>query len=253
MSDNRKIRLEPPGKHLDYEVGYGKPPVASRFEPGHSGNPRGRPKGARNRMPALNEERLKAIILEEAYRTIKVSEGQRQVTIPMVKAVVRALAVNAARGQLRSQLLFAKLVSETERANKASREELLQNAFEYKRRWDHELEQRKKFGVQLSDPIPHPDDVIIDVKTGQVRFIGPMTKEDKAKWDSLWDRVEECDEAIALYTNDLKLPENKRYRQSIEQEIAYEKRIRAIIVDGIGEPERRLPKSRERFVTVDRR
>jgi len=82
MSDNRKIRLEPPGKHLDYEVGYGKPPVASRFEPGHSGNPRGRPKGARNRMPAFNEERLKAIILEEAYRTIKVSEGQRQVTIP---------------------------------------------------------------------------------------------------------------------------------------------------------------------------
>jgi len=133
-------------------------------------------------------------------------------------------------------------VSETERANKASREELLQNAFEYKRRWDHELEQRKKFGVQLSDPIPHPDDVIIDVKKGQVRFIGPMTKEDKAKWDRMWDRVEECDEAIALYTNDLKLPENKRYRQIIENEIAYEKRIRAIIVDGIGEPRRRVPK-----------
>jgi hypothetical protein len=220
MSDDRKIRLEPPGKHLDYEVGYGKPPVASRFEPGRSGNPRGRPKGARNRMPALNEERLKAIILEEAYRTIKVSEGQ-----------------------LRSQQLFARLVSETERANKASREELLQAAFEYKRRWDHELEQRRNFGVQLPDPIPHPDDTIIDMKTGQVRFTGPMTKEDKAKWDRLWDRVEECDQAIALYINDLKLPENKRYRQIIEQEIAYEKRIRAIIVDGIGEPKRRVPTS----------
>jgi Family of unknown function (DUF5681) len=243
MSDDRKIRLEPPSKQLDYEVGYGKPPAATRFKRGHSGNPRGRPKGARNKTPTLNEERLKTIILEEAYRTIKVSEGKRQVTIPMAKAVVRALAVNAARGQLRSQQLFARLLSETERANKAFREEFLQNAFEYKRFWDQELEQRRQLGVQLPDPIPHPDDIIIDVKTGEVRFIGPITKEDKAKWDRMWDRVEECDEAIAIYTNDLKLRENNRYRQSIEDEIAYEKRIRAIIVDGIGEPKRRVPKS----------
>ena len=32
----------------DYEIGYGKPPVKTRFKPGQSGNPRGRPKGVRN-------------------------------------------------------------------------------------------------------------------------------------------------------------------------------------------------------------
>ena len=78
--------------------------------------------------------------MEEAYRTIKVSEGKRQVKISMATAVVRALAVNAARGQPRSQQLFARLLSETERANKAFREEFLQNAIEYKRFWDQELE-----------------------------------------------------------------------------------------------------------------
>ena len=66
-----------------------------------------------------------------------------------------------------------------------------------------------------------------------------MTKEDKARWDRMWDRVEACDKAIAVYTNDLKLREYKPYRQSIKDEIAYEKRIRASIVDGIGEPRRR--------------
>ncbi len=184
--------------------------------------------------------------MEEAYRTIRVSEGKRQVTIPIAKAVVRALAVNAARGQPRSQQLFARLLSETERANKAFRDEFLENAIKYKRDWDQELEQRRKLGVQLPDPIPHPDDVIIDMRTGQVRIIGPMTKEDKARWDRMWDCVEACDEAIAVYSNDLKLRENKPYRQSIEDEIAYEKRIRAIIVDGIGEPRRRVPKSTRR-------
>jgi hypothetical protein len=39
MTDEKK----PPG---DYEIGYGKPPKDSRFKPGQSGNPKGRPKQA---------------------------------------------------------------------------------------------------------------------------------------------------------------------------------------------------------------
>jgi len=32
----------------DYDVGRGKPPLQTRFKPGQSGNPKGRPKGVRN-------------------------------------------------------------------------------------------------------------------------------------------------------------------------------------------------------------
>jgi hypothetical protein len=35
-------------KPEDYEVGRGKPPLHTRFKPGQSGNPKGRPKGVRN-------------------------------------------------------------------------------------------------------------------------------------------------------------------------------------------------------------
>ncbi len=34
--------------HDDEEVGYGKPPKATRFKKGQSGNPKGRPRGSRN-------------------------------------------------------------------------------------------------------------------------------------------------------------------------------------------------------------
>jgi hypothetical protein len=120
MANHRKIRLTPPSpESSNYGVGYGKPPAASRFTPGQSGNRKGRPKGARNKRPGPHEERLKEIILEEAYRGVKMNDGKRHITVPLLKAVVRSLAVSAARGQLRSQQAFTKLVFETERDRKA--------------------------------------------------------------------------------------------------------------------------------------
>jgi hypothetical protein len=241
MRKDRNIRLTPPpsSEPASYDVGYAKPPDASRFKPGRSGNPKGRPKGARNKLPALNEERLKTIIVCEAYRTIKVSEGDRQITISMAQAVIRAVAVNAARGQHRSQQLFAELLSETERANKASNDEYLKAAIEYKRGWEGELARRQRLAVAGPEPIPHPDDIIIDMTTSHVIVKGPMTKEEKADWDRLYDRVEESDREIAELTASLKKQKNKPYRHMIEDDIAHERKIRDIIVRAIGEPSKR--------------
>jgi hypothetical protein len=70
-----------------------------------------------------------------------------------------------------------------------------------------------------------------------------MTREDKAEWDRMWDRVEVCDRSIRELTADLKRCRKKQIRKFMEDDIAYEKRIRAIIVDAVGEPRRRGLKS----------
>ena len=58
------------------EVGYGKPPQQHRFRKGDSGNPK---EGARNKRPRLNEERVKTIIPQEAWRMNTDRNGDRPV------------------------------------------------------------------------------------------------------------------------------------------------------------------------------
>src|SRR5262249_40927871 len=49
-----------------YAVGYGRPPIETRFKKGQSGNPKGRAKGRRN---------VKSEIEEIAYKTVNVKDG----------------------------------------------------------------------------------------------------------------------------------------------------------------------------------
>jgi Family of unknown function (DUF5681) len=237
MKKIRRPRLKspPPSKPTSYKVGYSKPPTASRFRPGQSGNPKGRPKGARNKLPALNEEWLKAIIIEEAYRTIKVTEGNRQIAIPMVKAIMRSMATNAARGQHRAQQKFTELLSETERANKAQKDELLNTAIIYKTEWEQELERCKRLGITAPEPLP-PDDIVIDMRTGQVIFKGPMTKEDKVVWDRLRHQLEECKRGLDKLFAMLKDAKTEKAERTIRDDIINQMELRASIADALGEP-----------------
>ena len=66
---------------LPYTVGYAKPPPDTRFQPGQSENPKGRPKGKKKPPQFLQHERLKEIILAEAYRPIKVNDGDKHFNI----------------------------------------------------------------------------------------------------------------------------------------------------------------------------
>jgi hypothetical protein len=70
-----------------YSVGYGKPPVHSRFAPGASGNPKGRPKGCLNLETELKNELNRIITIREG----EVSRRLRKGTAWLVKTVNGAL------------------------------------------------------------------------------------------------------------------------------------------------------------------
>jgi hypothetical protein len=90
----------------------------------------------------------------------------------MAEAIVRSLAVNTARGQLRSQQVLTKMLSETEQARGLQKMQRLETALNYKLNLELELDRRKELGITGPEPIPHPDDVRVDVRTGEVSIIG---------------------------------------------------------------------------------
>ena len=74
-------------------IGYKKPPVHSRFRPGQSGNPKGRPKGAKGFAAELERELASKIPITENGRRRLVSKR-----IAMIKTTV-AMAM---KGDLRA-------------------------------------------------------------------------------------------------------------------------------------------------------
>jgi hypothetical protein len=75
------------------EIGYAKPPRAHQFKPGQSGNPRGRPKGAKNEA---------TILRDLLNRKIDVRDGGRTRKITILEAILRRFAEDALKGNTKS-------------------------------------------------------------------------------------------------------------------------------------------------------
>jgi len=57
-----------------YEVGFGKPPKATQFREGQSGNPKGRPKGKPNLVTVINRTLQAKVIINENGRRREVTK-----------------------------------------------------------------------------------------------------------------------------------------------------------------------------------
>ena len=57
-----------PAAEAPRTVGYGKPPLATRFAPGNNANPRGRPKGAKNHLTILRDALNEKVIVTQNGR-----------------------------------------------------------------------------------------------------------------------------------------------------------------------------------------
>jgi hypothetical protein len=86
------------------KVGYGSPPVHSRFKPGQSGNPSGRAKGSENLKTLFNRILDEEISLREGADVKKVSKAE---------ALMRGVVVGALKGDPRNMAMLFRFAEQT--------------------------------------------------------------------------------------------------------------------------------------------
>ncbi len=209
-------------------VGYKNPPVEHRFKKGKSGNPTGRPKKAKaQRASGSPFTELDGILLAEAMRPVKVREDDQVVEIPMIQAVVRSLGFAAVKGDRRSQLALAGMVKAVQQQKLEDLKELFASAAEYKARAQEVFDECDRRGEPRPDIVPHPDEIILDTRTMEVRFNGPEDDHHKAQWDQQLARRQAALTEIA----DLKkrAARSKKYRKFYEDDIVHEQWLADLI------------------------
>ena len=109
----------------DSPVGYGRPPVHSRFQKGQSGNPRGRPK----KVPDFMEDAA------EIFGGAVTGQAKgKPITLPMVQAMFRTLCRQALKGDNRAlrgvieQMLTLEPVARDKAREKEERDARLREA-----------------------------------------------------------------------------------------------------------------------------
>lgn len=94
-----------PPTQSDYVVGYGKPPKEHRFRKGQSGNPRGRPRGAKSSKDLLEK------ILSTKLTVHDAGGGPRK--IEQLEALLLSMVARAIKGDTRCMNLLLRLMEQT--------------------------------------------------------------------------------------------------------------------------------------------
>jgi len=74
-------------------VGYGRPPAEHQYKPGQSGNPKGRPKGAKNESTILHQL---------LHRKVELRIGGRLKKVTLLEAILLRIAEDSLKGNTKS-------------------------------------------------------------------------------------------------------------------------------------------------------
>jgi len=183
------------GKNGDYDIGRGKPPPWTKFQPGQSGNPNGRPRKTPKEIPMTpSESELDNLLRAELDRELTINDGGKPKKIKARELVPRSQINAAIKGNSNAQRHVMLEMRELERRDaerarllkeqqEAEREQQIK-VYEYMVREKDERaaiwEEAASRGCEPDQPWPHPDDILLFPDQQRWKPRGPFEKQDLA-------------------------------------------------------------------------
>jgi hypothetical protein len=203
----------------EYKVGYRKPPRKHQFKKGQSGNPHGRPRGAKNKVLKRSFNPFLDVFLRETDRVIPLREGGETIELSVFEAALRKLGVKAISGDHRA-LTF--LIETRRLAEAAHLEDMASQVMiveRYKAEWKPQFDLAKQRGLPEPKQVPHPDHVQIDPETGLLRLYGPDTPEMKEYWDTVKQVMRSIEEQLTELREEARAaPRSKRKAEAVRKQ-----------------------------------
>ena len=212
-----------------FEVGFGKPPREHQFKKGQSGNPKGRPPRKKATPITHYNEPFKDIVLAEAYRKVSIQEGGKTVKLSLAEAGVRSIMLNAGNGNVQCQKMLTQMLTNIEKQDRIDKEAIFKEALEYKEKYSILVEELKRAGHPDPEIIPHPDHIHLDFALAEVKVKGPVTAQQKEKWDAMKERRSEAIANIKEARDMLMNTKNEKKKAMYRKDIDCEKAILAIL------------------------
>ena len=197
----------------DYSIGYGRPPAATRFKAGRSGNPAGRPKS--KSLSADDARRLKTlqeVFNSEAQRVVEVTERGRRIKLTAEQAVLRSLISRAIQGDSRAATQFLKFASLRAPGDASSDIKFFNDMVDYKEGVTKMMTDRNITVLRPEWPID-PGDILLDFRHKSVKVNGPRDAVEREEWGN-------AEHQIGVLSSRLRETSLPLEREAIEEEIA---------------------------------
>lgn len=117
---------------------------------------------------------LERALLAEGRRRVTVRDGGEPVEMSVNEIIARKTAETAAKGSPHAQRIWLNATAEAVARENAIKEEDAAFWRAYQRHYRSEIAQARKKGEPAPEPVPHPDDIVIDDKNN-ISIDGPVT------------------------------------------------------------------------------
>lgn len=187
----------------DNLIGYKRPPAASRFKKGISGNPNGRPRKIMQRERHVHAYELEDIIAHELWRPHTVLIDGHEISAPAITHIIQSHIRDAMAGDQKSFQTILEPLYKLPASRERSHRQFREDALRYKTEKLTEIAEFQKLGMRFDHIIPHPDHIFVDVR-GRVNIIGPCHLGEKRAWDQYALRRENLKEQLKKFEDTIR-------------------------------------------------